>query len=318
MRILIVGANGPYRTEASLARAARALGHEALVLDALGWRRRLGALAGPVLGWQAHAFAPDYVLCTRHAISAGEGTLARLLRGRDSAFWYFDGDTPLPPRVSALARLVARTFATTGYQAEALAALGLESHFLPQGVDPELDAPATQSPPEFACDLSFVGSGQFARRHALLERLAARFAVQIRGTGWDQAPAGLPVIPGRVEGLRLAEVIRGATISLGIDGLEAQRRETRGGTSNRLWKVLGSGGLYLGEYLPGVEAFAQPGVHACWYRSPDDAVAQAEALLADGAARQRISAAGRTHALAHHTYRHRLERLLAGQDYTST
>lgn len=318
MRILIVGADGRYRTEASLARAARELGHDAQVLDALGWRRKLGGLAGPLLTTMAHRFRPEYVLCTRHAGSAGEYALTRILHRRESAFWYFDGDTPLPPRIIALARRVSRVFSTTGYQADAFAELGLESHFLPQGVDPEVDAPAPGAVPEFACDISFVGSGQFTRRHALLEQLAARFSVQVRGTGWDNAPPGLPVFEGRVEGPRFAEVVRGARISLGIDALEAQRRETRGGTSNRLWKVLGCGGLYLGEYLPGVETFATQGVHACWYRSPEDAVAQAESLLADGVTRQRIAAAGRAHALAHHTYRHRLARLLAGQDYTST
>lgn len=318
MRILIVGAGGGTRTEASIARAARALGHEPAVLDALGWRRRLGPLAGPLLRRRADAFAPDYVLCTRHALAAGSAALARMLAGRESSFWYFDGASPLPPRVITLARLVARTFATTGYQVEAFTDLGLESHFLPQGMDPALDRPAAESPAAFRCDVSFVGSGQFARRYPVLQALAGRVRLQIRGPGWDCAPPSLPIAGGRVDGKSFATVVRGAAISLGIDALEAQRQERWGGASNRLWRVLGAGGVYLGEHLTGVEAFARDGEHAVWYRSPAEAVALAESLLADPLRRERLAAAGQAHAQAHHTYAHRLERLLAGQGYTST
>lgn len=318
MRILIVGAGGPYRTEASIARAARALGHEATVLDALGWRRRLGPLAGRLLRWQAAAFGPDFVLCTRHAISAGAPAIAAMTAGRDSAFWYFDAHAPLPEPVARLARLVTRTFATTGYQAEAFARLGLASHFLPQGFDPAIDRPVSEAPAAFICDVSFVGSGQYPRRYPVLQALASRCRLQIRGPGWEAAPTGLPIAGGRVDGPVFAQVVRGAAISLGIDALEAQRRDRRGGTSNRLWRVLGAGGLYLGEHQPGVEALARDGEHAAWYRDVAEAVARTEALLADPAARERIARAGHAHALAHHTYRHRLERLLAAQDYTST
>ncbi|HNH48843.1 MAG TPA: hypothetical protein PKY30_17505, partial [Myxococcota bacterium] len=124
MRILIVGAAGDGRTEASVARAARQLGHDAQVLDALGWRRRLGALAPWWLRWQADAFAPDLVLCTRHAASVGAGHLPKLLRRRRSAFWYFDAPSPLPAPVAQLATLVDQAFATYGYQRDAFLALG--------------------------------------------------------------------------------------------------------------------------------------------------------------------------------------------------
>jgi hypothetical protein len=318
MRILIVGAGGAYRTEASIARAAQALGHEAEVLDALGWRRRLGPLAGSWLRSRARAFAPDYVLCTRHAMAAGARALTQMVKRRESAFWYFDGLSPLPPRVTQLARMVNRTFATTGFETEAFAALGVESHFLPQGMDPGLDHPAASAPAEFECEVSFVGSGQYPRRYALLQRMARRFRLQIRGPRWENAPAPLPLHGGRVEGPIFAQVVKGAAISLGIDALEEQRQERRGGTSNRLWKVLGAGGLYLGEHTTGVEAFARSGEHAIWYHTAEDAVAQVEALLGDPERRLRIAAAGRAHVLAHHTYGERVRLLLEGQGYTST
>ena len=82
--------------------------------------------------------------------------------------------------------------------------------------------------------------------------------------------------------------------------------------------ILGAGGCFLGEHVGGIEAFAEPGVHALWYRSSAEALELARALVGDPDARQRIAAAGRAHAVAHHTYARRLACLLAGQGHIST
>jgi hypothetical protein len=318
MRILILGAGGAHRTEASLARAAASLGHTVAVLDALGWRRRLRALGPSYLRWRTDRFEPDYLLCTRHAIAAGDA-LQHILARRDSAFWYFDAASPLPRQVALLGRVTARVFVTYGHQVDAFLKAGAPAaHFLPQGMDPELDRPADACPAEYLCDASFVGSGQYPRRYDVLRAIARICRMQIRGPEWGGAPRDLPVVGGKVRGAEFARVVRGAAISLGVDALPEERAEGCGGTSNRLWRVLGAGGLFLGEYVAGVEAFAQDGEHAVWYRAPEEAVDLTGRLLADPAQRSRIAAAGRAHALAKHTYRHRLELLLAGQGYTST
>jgi hypothetical protein len=319
MRILILGAGGEHRTEAAIARAAAGLGHAVTVLDALGWRRRLGGLTPRFLRWKADRFAPDYVLCTRHAIAAGDPTVQTILAGRDSGFWYFDAALPLSPRVLTLGRLTARVFATYGYQVEAFREAGIPAAlFLPQGVDPDFDQPAERIPESYRCDVSFVGSGPYPRRHQILRAIAAVCALQIRGPGWEHAGPGLPIAGGRVRGKAFAQVVRGAAISLGIDALPEQRREWLGGTSNRLWRVLGTGGLFLGERVGGIEAFARDGEHAVWYRDAEEAMERVTQLLADPDGRGRIAQAGRAHVLAQHTYRHRLSLLLAGRGYSST
>lgn len=319
MRILIVGAAGPGRAEQSIARAARQLGHEARVLDALGWRRRLGSWADRLLRWQADQFGADLVLCTRHAAAIDSVSLAPILGSRRSAFWYFDAASPLPPAVVQLARSVATVFSTCGYQCEAFTEAGVaRSLFLPQGADPELDLPATDAPQGYHCDLSFVGSGQYPRRHQLLATLARHCRLQVRGPGWESAPATIPVVGGRVQGAAFSRVVRGAAVCLGIDALEATRRETRGGTSNRLWRVLAAGGVFLGERVGGIEHFARDGVHARWYASEAHAIDLLRGLLSDPAGRNRMARAGREHVLAAHTYAHRLALLLADQGYTST
>jgi hypothetical protein len=318
MRILIVGAAGTGRTEHSLVRAAQSLGHSARLFDVPGWRRRIGRWADRLLHWQADRFGPDLVLCTRHAAGLEPPSLDRLFRHRASAFWYFDAGSPLPPPVIQLGCSVEAVYATYGYQCEAFRAGGAgRALFLPQGADPTLDAPAQDAPAEYRCDLSFVGSGQYPRRHRVLVSLARHCRLQVRGPGWENAPPGVPVAGGRVRGAAFSRVVRGAAVSLGINALEDQARETRGGTSNRLWRVLAAGGVFLGERTGGVETFAIDGVHARWYASEEEATSHLRTLLAEPDVRARLALAGRAHVLASHTYAHRLALLLAGQGYTT-
>jgi spore maturation protein CgeB len=159
-----------------------------------------------------------------------------------------------------------------------------------------------------------VGSGGSTYRYELLRKVAAESRLQIRGPGWENAPADLPVRGGPVHGKRLAQVIRGAAISLGASSYPGQDTE-RYSASNRMWKILGSGGFYLGRHVEGIDTFAADGEHCAWYQGPDHACELIRHYLAAPEERQRIAAAGRAHALAHHTYAHRVALLLQGQDY---
>ena len=136
--------------------------------------------------------------------------------------------------------------------------------------------------------------------------------LQVRGPGWETAHASLPIAGGPVRATEFRRVVRGARLVLGIDALEAQRSETRGGTSNRVWRVLASGGCFLGEYVDNIEEFARHGVHALWYRHRADAVELARRALADPAWRARMASAGREHILSRHTYAHRLDAAARG------
>jgi spore maturation protein CgeB len=82
-----------------------------------------------------------------------------------------------------------------------------------------------------------------------------------------------------------------------------------------MWAILGCGGFYLGRYVPGIETFAADGQHCAWYRSPAEAAQLVRHYLSRPAEREQIARAGREHALAHHTYAHRLELLLQGKGY---
>lgn len=313
----MVGAGGRHRTETSLVRAARSLGHAARLLDA-PWHRRAGTFGLRLAAWRVERFEPDLVLCTRHAIALGESALRSALLRRQSAFWYFDSPSPLPDGVRQLASLTQLTFATYGFQVEAFRAAGIEARFLPQGADPAMDHPAGEPPTDWECDVGFIGSAQYPRRLEVLRAVAARHRLEIRGPNWEAAGRGLPVAGGPVRGAGFRAAVRRARVSLGINALDTLAGERSGGTSNRLWRVLACGGCYVGEHVTGIERFATPGVHALWYRSADEAVALIGQVIADPELRSRLAEAGRGHVLARHTYAHRIPLLLAGQGYTST
>jgi len=313
MRIVVLGAGGSHKTETSIVRAARKLGHQCRLVNVVGYLRYGGNWSGRLVRYLTDSYQPDFLLLTRHAIELGELSIRRLLQGRQAVFWYFDYE----PKsiVVDLGRLVGRMYVTCISQIDAYRAAGVDVvKFLPQGVDPEQDRPAADAPKAFQCDVSFVGSGHSTYRYDVLRAVAAVGRLQIRGPGWDGAPGDLSPAGGPVYGRQLAQVIRGAAISLGANAYPAQDREPFS-VSNRMWKVLGCGGFFLGRRVEGIESFATEGEHAAWYSSPADAAELTRHYLERPEERARIAEAGRAHALAHHSYTHRLAMLLAGEEY---
>ena len=313
MRIVVLGAGGTRKTEASIVRACRALGHPCRLVDVVGLSRRFAALSGHISSYLTDQFQPDLLILTRQAIRLSEPRLRALVRGREAVFWYFDFQPTSD--VLMLGRLVGRMCITYLAQIDFYRRAGIDRlEFLPQGVDAHRDIPAAFALPWERCDTSFVGSGQYPYRHAVLSAVASVSRLHIRGPGWEHAPPALPVVGGPVYGRRLARVIRGAGISLGASAYPEQDAD-RASASNRMWKILGCGGFYLGQYVRDIEYFATNGVHCAWYRDPGDAVELTRYYLAQPEERARIARAGRAHALAHHTYTHRLLLLLRGTGY---
>lgn len=313
MRIVVLGAGGAQKTEASIVRAARSLGHDCRLLDVVRWSRYAGSWFGRIVRYRTDAFEPDFLILTRHAIELGESTVQGLMRGRRAVFWYFDLEAK--EKVLKLGRLVQRMYVTYHGQIGTYRAAGIEQvDFLPQGVDPERDLPAQSAPKHYYCETSFVGSGQPTYRYEVLRAVAAVSRLQIRGPGWGGAPSDLPVVGGPVHGRRLAQVIRGAAISLGASSHPAQDTE-RFSASNRMWTILGCGGFYLGRHVQGIESFATHGHHCAWYRDPAQAAELTRHYLTHAEEREQVARTGRAHALAHHTYAHRLTLLLAGKGY---
>lgn len=80
----------------------------------------------------------------------------------------------------------------------------------------------------------------------------------------------------------------------------------------RVFEALACGSLLITNDLAanGQEELARDGIHLATYRGPDDLLDKLHYYLAHPELRERIAAAGRQHALAAHTYRHRMSTLL--------
>ncbi len=315
MRVVVIGDGRKYKNEAAIARAVRSLGHPCLLINARGWLWNVGSVTAPVLAAAAEAFKPDVVILGRHAIGLGEERLRRLIRHRFSALWYYDFRLPPIPDVLTLGRLVNTMFVTYAPQIETYQAAGIPTvRFLPQGVDPEIDRPIERVPESFRCDVSFVGNGSYAYRHELFRAVAGTARLQLRGTGWNKAPSGLPVVGGKAFGMEFARVVAGAAICLGMNVTTDQENQYAS-ASNRMWKVLGCGGFYLGPFVEGINQIAQDGVHCAYYRGPTHCLEQIRRFLASPEERRAIAAAGRAHALENHTYAHRIRLMLEDRGY---
>ena len=313
MRIVVLGAGGARKTETSIVRAVRSLGHACRLVNSVGLRRYL-PFPRRVATYLTDEFEPDLLILTKHAVELGQEVIVQLAARRPTVFWYFD----LEPtdKVVALGRLTQRMFITCLAQIDVYQRAGVaDVKFLPQAVDPMLDVPVQSAGTQYRCDTSFVGSGQSTHRYEVLRAVAGVSRLQIRGPGWAEAPSDLPVAGGPVHGRRLSEVIHGASISLGANS-HPSHEVYRASASNRMWKVLGRGGFYLGPYVEDIEHFAADGVHCAWYRDPPHAAELTRQYLDQSDQRERIARAGRTHALANHTYAHRVALLLEGKGYS--
>jgi hypothetical protein len=313
-RIVVLGGRGAHRTEAAIQRGARALGHDCRLLDVPSLYRHLGRWAGRYIEWRVNRFEADSVLLTRYAADLDDRALDAVVSGRDVTFWFFDLVERPHARVIRLGKAAGSMFVTCPSQIDLYQQAGVgKVQFLPQAIDPAFDNPISQTPNRFRCDVSFVGSGQYPYRHDLLRAIRDVCDLQVRGPGWPRG-AGLPVAGGAVRGKEFSQVVRGAAVSLGANAV-AEQWKARACTSNRLWKVLGCGGFYLGPRVPDVESLAQGGVHCAWYESTSDAVDLVRHYLRDPMARAAIAEAGRRHSMAFHTYAHRVALLLEGRGY---
>jgi len=318
MRVVVIGAGGTYKTETAIARAVRSMGHACRQVNAPWWRKRFGRLGPALARRRVEGFAPDFVLVTIPALALGEDCLRAILHGRRSAFWFFDLVEPPLERALRLARLTDVLYLTVPGQVEAYRRVGVDVvRYLPQAMDPWLDRPTPCARPRFHCDIAFIGSGQYLERHEVLRAVSAVGDLHIHGPGWEQNPYGLPVSGGALRGKAFAEVVRGAAISLGASA-HPDRARALGAASNRMWKVMGCGGFFLGDSVEGIEELARGGKHCAWYRSPEEAATLATEYLEAPERRRQVAEAGRAHALSHHTYAHRLSLVLDDQGYTST
>ncbi len=286
-RLAVLGAGAPHNDEVAYARAAQRLGVESQVFDVLAWHRRLRGLAPALLERRIEAFEPDFILCTRDARRLGAERLERLFRGRATAMWHVD----IAPQagVVELARQCGTLYITYSGQRDTYRAKGVPVvRFLPQAMDPDRDIPAAAARQRIAAMSRSSGRDliHIVGRYCAPWPGSSRFWV--REPGWNGVHGGFPIAGKSVHGADFAEVVAGASVSLGASSFAEQESEYAS-ASNRMWKVFGCGGAYVGPYVPGIDRFARDGEHCKWFRSISECLSQIRELIADPEGRKAMA-----------------------------
>jgi glycosyltransferase involved in cell wall biosynthesis len=182
-------------------------------------------------------------------------------------------------------------------------------HVLEQATDPTVFFP--EHDPAHARELVFVGNSRGIFRPIVRDLLGGAGPDRLPDLAvWGQGWAG--VLPDGVlagQHLRNDEVRRAYSSAAIVLNDHWDDMREQGIVSNRIFDALACGALVVSDHLP--EIADRFGDAVVTYTTPADLRAQIDALLADPAGRAERAARGRAELLARHTFRHRVDALLA-------
>ncbi|MEL6524443.1 MAG: glycosyltransferase [Chloroflexota bacterium] len=175
-------------------------------------------------------------------------------------------------------------------------------------IDPDFHYPR-EAQPDYACDVGFVGTLLPANLYSeRVDALASLGDGDIDLGIWSvhDVPSVLQAYRrGSALGDTMLDVVSSAKISLNVHG-----NFMLYGGNMRLFETAGVGTFQIVDERPGISDWFTVGEHLVTFRDADDLRDKVTYYLAHPDERERIAEAGRQHALAHHTYDHRLAALL--------
>jgi len=207
---------------------------------------------------------------------------------RPAAWWAIDTHLGFE-RCLAVARQAAWTFCAQRDGAAQLRLAGVESAtWLPLACDPDLHG-RIETPHQW--DVAFVGHVVSGERQRLIDLVRARYPRSFFGNRYFR---------------EMAETYSASKCVF--------NRSIANDVNMRVFEGLCSGSLLVTNALDanGLEELLQSGRHLVTYASDGELLDALAHYLAHDDERAQIAAAGRAEVLARHTYRHRVETLLAG------
>lgn len=170
---------------------------------------------------------------------------------------------------------------------------------------------ALPPPPTPSIDVSFVGSVSVdhQRRVAQLEAVARRYDLKLFGSGLHTLPASSPLhrcYQGEVWGVEMYQALRASRVTLNSH-IDMAGREAG---NARLFEATGVGAFLLTDFKDNLHTLFSENEVVAW-RTVEDCLAMIERYLADDAARLSIARAGQARTFAAHTFRRRVEDILA-------
>jgi spore maturation protein CgeB len=191
---------------------------------------------------------------------------------------------------------------------------GLETLWLPAAADLSDYYPVPTVPETV---IRFCGSW-YPRREAVLRSLEG-LPLEIYGPGWQQVQPwpGCRIIPGGVGPEESRRLFASATVVLNIHLMEPWGEVPFAQVSPRVFEVLACGAFLVSDRPPDLDALLTPGTHYVPFADPAELRRRIEHYLEHPNEREPIARAGLEHVRQHHTWEHRIDRLmeaLAGRE----
>ena len=339
LRVLVVSplGGGSHPIAGYCARALAELGHTVRLLDLAPFEGGMGAaaqftprrraqrlveeayvrfLAAGVLA-AVDAFDPDLVLALAQAPLDAAALAEVGRRGAVRAFLFVEDHRLFPYWRDVIGGYDYFCTIQETFLAEAAALTAGRVCYLPCAADPGIHRPLELTPAEretFGAPVAFVGAGYRNRRLSYVPLLD--LGLRIWGTQWEGAGQLLSAL--QRDGARIStedavRIFNATSVNLNlhsstwIDGVDP-----RGDFVNpRTFELAAAGAFQLVDRRALLPALLVPDVEVATFAAAGELRERVRYYLAHPDERAAIAAAGRGRVLAEHTYRHRMETLLA-------
>lgn len=179
------------------------------------------------------------------------------------------------------------------------------SDYLLQCTDPE----TMQARPtvEKRFELLFIGNSRGVYRKILADLLPTSHDLVVYGNGWDNiAPVKPFVVEKYLDNTLVGQAYHDAQILLN-DHWEDMRKE--GIVSNRIFDALAAGAFVISDYMPEIDELFEGAVVT--YKTKEGLQEKIDYYLGHADLRVELAEKGKRIVLEHHTFRHRVEKILS-------
>jgi spore maturation protein CgeB len=263
------------------------------------------------------AFEPDLVLALAQAPLDAEALAEIGRRGVVRAFWFVEDHRLFPYWRDVIAGYDYFCAIQESFLAEAATLTAGRVCYLPCAADPGIHRPLDLTPAErtaFGAPVAFVGAGYRNRRISFAPLLD--LGLRLWGTEWENSGVMLSALErggARIPTEDAVRIFNATSVNLNlhsstwVDGVDP-----RGDFVNpRTFELAAAGAFQLVDRRALLPALFVPDVEVATFTAASELRERVRYYLAHPDERAAIAAAGRARVLAEHTYRHRMETLLA-------
>lgn len=325
LKILLPNFPAPDSFTDNVAWTLRAMGHEVRTMDRLAPRDRgrLSRIAHDAWAayrpetlsgqekWaleQTKGWTPDLMLSLTLALRAEVLAGVKAHGVQACVAWW--GDAPANMRgLGLLADGWDRIYIKDAAAVAKLRAVGLQAALMHEAANPAWHRPIKSSDTSDAGALVVAGN-YYGYRQFIVERLAAR-GVKLALYGTRPPRWANKTVRREFRGRYIVKEEKSKIFYSGLACLNSTHLSEGDSLNCRAFEICSAGGLQLIEAKPAVEDCYEPGQEVLTYSSVDEIVDHLDRARAEPGWARGIREGGLRRTLNDHTYRHRLERILA-------